>query len=105
MPAILRKFLPKSFASIPIIRPYAFYDRVVGSGHRGQDGGSPPLQHYILLTVLVIKPVQPVHSDARCGYDYDVESYVVRGFHFFERYLLRMYCATPNRHNIAIQNR
>jgi hypothetical protein len=52
MPAILRKFLPKYYASILIFRPYAFYDVVVGSGHRGQDGGSPPLQHDILLTVL-----------------------------------------------------
>ena len=30
MPAILRKSLPKSFALIVIIRPYAFFGSVVG---------------------------------------------------------------------------
>ena len=80
-------------------------DRMANVGHRAQDRADADLEQYVLLTVLVIKPVQPVHSDARCGYDYDVESYVVPGFHLRVRYLLRMYCATPNRPSIAIQNR
>ena len=69
-------------------------------------GDSTPLQHDVLATVLVVYPIEPVHCDHAGRYDDDVESYVVHGFHFFGvRYLLRMYCATPTRMNMAVQNK
>ena len=44
--------------------------------------GRDALQHHAMPTVcLEVDAEQPVHSDARCGYDDDVESYVVDGFH------------------------
>ena len=75
-------------------------------GHRGEDGGHNSLQHYILLTVLEVYAEQPVDCDARCGYDYAVESYVVDGFHFLGvRYRFLMYWAYPRRMKMAVQNK
>jgi hypothetical protein len=56
MPAILRKSLPKLFASITIIRPYAQNEQSVGSGGPDRPPCGPRqrhvgLQHYEVLSV------------------------------------------------------
>ena len=51
MPAILRIFLYQTDASLSLIGSTGSYGQL---GHRDQDGGSPPLQHDILATVLVV---------------------------------------------------
>ena len=101
MPAILRNFRYQTDASLTVIGSCLPY----GQG-ASRLGTSAVCNTYAVRT-LIVYAEQPIDRDARCGRHDDVESYVVDGFHFFfgVRYLFRMYCATPSRQKIAVQNR
>ena len=99
MPAILRIFVYQTDASLTVIGSCLPYGQ--GAGRWGADVG---LEQYAVRTLLEVYAEQPIDWGHAGGYHNDVESYVVDGFHFRVRYLLRMYWAKPNRHNIAIQN-
>ena len=76
MPAILRILPSQNYASLSLLGLIGSYGQL---GHRGQDVGQ--------------SAVCNIMSFGRCVYFFGV------------RYLFRMYCATPNRQKMAVQNK